>query len=105
MITEIAPDDNHQRIWQVLALIPPGKVASYGQVAHLAGIPGGARLVGRVLAALPSDSQLPWHRVIRANRKLAFPQDSERYRQQGELLAQEGVTLVKGNVDRQCFQW
>jgi methylated-DNA-protein-cysteine methyltransferase-like protein len=105
MITETGPNDNHQRIWQVVAAIPVGKVASYGQVATLAGLPRAARLVGKVMAALPADSKIPWHRVIRANRKLAFPEGSSRHLRQRQRLAEEGVILVKGSVDRQCFEW
>ena len=67
MITQSTAEDNRQRIWQVVASIPLGKVASYSQVATLAGLPRGARLVGRILGALPPDSKLPWYRVIRAD--------------------------------------
>ena len=50
------------RIWETVELIPPGRVASYGQVAEEAGLPGRARLVGRVLSLLPEGSPVPWHR-------------------------------------------
>ena len=105
MITQSNSDNHHQRVWQVVASIPLGKVASYGQVATLAGVPRGARLVGRIMGALPVDSNLPWHRVIRADGKLAFPEDSDRYRRQRDQLAQDGVVLLKGKVNRTLFQW
>jgi methylated-DNA-protein-cysteine methyltransferase-like protein len=105
MITQSTAEDNHQRIWQVVASIPLGKVASYSQVATLAGLPRGARLVGRILGALPPDSKLPWYRVIRADGKLAFPEGSDRYQRQRDRLEQDGVAVVKGKVSRQLFQW
>lgn len=105
MITHSTAEDNHQRIWQVVALIPPGKVASYGQVATLAGLPRGARLVGRILGALPVDSKLPWYRVIRADGKLAFPEGSERYQRQRGRLEEDGITVLRGKVSRALFQW
>lgn len=105
MITQSTAEDNHQRIWQVVASIPAGKVASYGQVAMLAGLPRGARLVGRVLSSLPRDSKLPWYRVIRADGKLAFPEGSDRYRRQRDRLAQDGVALLNAKVSRVLFQW
>jgi methylated-DNA-protein-cysteine methyltransferase-like protein len=105
MKTQSTAEDNHQRIWQVVASIPPGKVASYSQVATLAGLPRGARLVGRTLGALPLDSKLPWYRVIRADGKLAFPEGSDRYQRQRDRLAQDGVVLLKAKVSRALFQW
>ncbi len=105
MITQSTAEDNHQRIWQVVASIPPGKVASYSQVATLAGLPRGARLVGRILGALPPDTKLPWYRVIRADGKLAFPEDSDRYQRQRDRLAQDGITVLRGKVSRGLFQW
>jgi methylated-DNA-protein-cysteine methyltransferase related protein len=105
MITQSSPQDNRQRIWQVVAAIPSGKVASYGQVAALADLPRAARLVGSILKNLPPDSKLPWHRVIRSDGKLAFPTGSERYLRQQDRLEDEGVTVIKGRISRQCFQW
>ena len=55
-----------ERIWQVVAMIPNGQVASYGQIAALAGMPRHARLVGRTMRELPKGSKLPWHRVGKA---------------------------------------
>ena len=55
-----------QTIYAVIARIPRGRVATYGQVARLAGIPGRARLVGFAMAALPDGTRLPWHRVVNA---------------------------------------
>ena len=53
-----------QRVWQIVASIPEGCVATYGDVAQLAGSPRAARQVGGVLKRLPEGSTLPWHRVV-----------------------------------------
>ena len=65
--------DIDQRIWQVVALIPPGRVATYGDVARQAGMPGAARRVGRALGALPAGTRLPWHRLINARGRISPP--------------------------------
>lgn len=56
----------HARIHAVVRRVPRGRVTTYGRVARLAGIPGSARLVGYAMAALPSESAVPWHRVVNA---------------------------------------
>ncbi len=86
------PDINH-RIWQVVALIPAGKVATYGDVARLAGLPGAARRVGAALRALPPDTRIPWHRVINAQGKLSLPEGSRAQYTQRERLEAEGVVF------------
>ncbi|KXS50762.1 MAG: methylated-DNA-protein-cysteine methyltransferase related protein, partial [Marinobacter sp. T13-3] len=63
-----------QKIWQVVAAIPEGKVASYGQIAAMAGLGRQARFVGRALGRLPAGHSIPWHRVIRSNGQIAFPE-------------------------------
>ncbi len=57
---------SYQRIYAVVRRVPKGQVATYGQVAALAGLPGNARLVGYAMHALPSHTKVPWHRVINA---------------------------------------
>jgi len=81
----------NQIIWQIVASIPKGSVATYGQIAKLAGYPGHARYVGATLKNLPKDSTLPWHRVVNAKGELSFPQDSEQYQKQKSLLEAEGI--------------
>src|SRR4051794_34672642 len=70
-----AVSDSYERIYAVIARIPPGKVASYGQVAALAGLGGHARQVGYSLHALPDDSDLPCQRVINAKGEVSLRSD------------------------------
>ncbi|MEZ5558829.1 MAG: MGMT family protein [Pseudomonadales bacterium] len=88
-----------ERIWQVVAAIPRGMVASYGQVARLAGMPRHARLVGRTLRELPDGSRLPWHRVVNAAWKISARGDGAVLRQRRRLEA-EGVVFIGERVAR-----
>ena len=92
------PNDKRLAVYQVVAAIPAGQVLSYGAVAKLAGLPGYARYVGGVLKDLPSDTDLPWHRVINAKGEISFPVGSAQYRKQRERLEDEGVTFVGRKV-------
>lgn len=92
---------NYQKIWKVVTLIPQGAVASYGQIADLAGLPGSARLVGRALRAAPEDSALPWHRVINAQRRISFPFATPGYIRQKALLTGEGIRFSGRTVNRE----
>jgi len=95
-----------EQIWQWVHAIPPGKVASYGQLARLAGYPSHARFVGATLKNLPRDSTLPWHRVLHNSGKLAFPPGTGHFRKQQALLAKEGVLLTQsGKVAMKDKQW
>ena len=93
-----------ERIWQVVALIPPGKVASYGQIAALTGMPRHARLVGRTLAQLPAGSKLPWHRVVNASLKISVRGDSDSHQAQRQRLIKEGVEFVGERIPK-AFRW
>lgn len=81
----------NEAVVRVVRRIPKGSVLSYGEVALLAGRPGAARAVVRVLNVNP---KLPWWRVVRANRTLA-PQIAN---EQARALACEGVCVVHGRV-------
>lgn len=97
--------DSYPRIWQTVLAIPPGKVASYGQIADLAGLPGRARLVGRALGFAPDELEIPWHRVLRASGQLAFKAASKDAIRQSRLLAAEGVSVRNNRVDLKSFGW
>ena len=90
--------NNEEKIWQVVHSIPRGRVATYGQVARLAGLPGYARYVGTVLKKLPRGSRLPWHRVVNARGRLSFPSYSSKHRQQQSLLEAEGIDFKEGRL-------
>jgi methylated-DNA-protein-cysteine methyltransferase-like protein len=90
----------YPQIWQTVLQIPQGKVASYGQIADLAGLPGRARLVGKALGATPKALSLPWHRVVRSNMQLAFALGSAEANLQRQLLLAEGVALKGLKVDK-----
>jgi len=92
-----------ERIWQVVAQIPVGRVISYGDVAKRAGLPGYARFVGTTLGKLPKDTRLPWHRVVNASRKIA-PRGSARMLEQKRRLKAEGVTF-NGETVLKDFYW
>lgn len=92
-------------IFQAIRAIPRGRVAAYGEVAVRAGLPGRARLVGKVLRESPASARLPWHRVLRANGHLAFPGGSEAAAEQLRRLEAEGVTTVNGRVPGRFFAW
>lgn len=92
-------------IVQVVHQIPTGNVATYGQVAELAGLPGAARLVGHTLKTLPSGSSLPWYRVLNSSGKISLPHGSPSYQLQCERLQAEGVILINGRVNLRCYRW
>ncbi|WP_119394792.1 MGMT family protein [Salinibius halmophilus] len=85
-------------IWQAVASIPVGKVATYGSIAKLCGYPNHARYVGRALKQLPKDSTLPWHRVINSQGKISFPVDSDKYLLQKHLLEAENVIFTNQKI-------
>jgi len=95
----------NQRIWQVVALIPSGKVATYGDVARHAGLPGAARRVGHALRQLPAGSRIPWHRVINAQGRLSLPAGSAGEYTQREQLEAEGVVFIGGKIPLRSYRW
>jgi methylated-DNA-protein-cysteine methyltransferase-like protein len=96
---------NYQLIWETVRQIPRGRVATYGEVAEQAGIPGQARLVGYALHNLPASSDAPWHRVINSQGRISLPRGTSGYQRQKRLLLKEGVAFEKENVDLARFGW
>ena len=82
-------DNFDHRVWQIVESIPPGRVMGYGEVARAAGFPRYSRMVGAALGRSPEP--LPWFRVVRSNRTLAFEPGSSAYHEQAQLLKQEGI--------------
>jgi methylated-DNA-protein-cysteine methyltransferase-like protein len=101
---ETRPDREWARsVWQVVQDIPPGHVLTYGDVARLSGMPRYARRVSQAMRWAPSELALPWHRVINAQGKISFPPDSSGWQQQKDLLEEEGVVFVNGQVDLERY--
>lgn len=95
---------DYARIYAAVARIPRGRVATYGQIAALADLPGRARQVGYALHALPPGSPIPWQRVVNARGDVSLPGLAGA--RQRELLAAEGVDLGDGaRVDLRRYQW
>jgi methylated-DNA-protein-cysteine methyltransferase related protein len=88
-------------VYQVMGAIPPGSVASYGQVAAQAGFPRHARFVGRLMGTLPRGSQLPWWRIIRGDGRSGMTGAAAK-RQLSRLEA-EGVVVIGGRVDMRRY--
>ncbi len=100
-----AQDAAAAAILAVVARIPRGRVTTYGAVAERAGLPRRARLVGRVLAQLPAGTRLPWHRVVVAGGRIAFPPGSTAGREQAARLRREGVPVNGGRADLHARAW
>lgn len=99
-------EGSYARIYAVVRRIPRGRVATYGQVARLAGLPGHARQVGYALHAMATSGPVPWHRVINSRGEVSRrsnpgPEDAQR-----QFLADEGVEFdARGRVNLGRYQW
>jgi methylated-DNA-protein-cysteine methyltransferase-like protein len=100
----IAPMSSHRRINDVVSRIPRGRVATYGQIARLAGLPRQARLVGYALHALPAGTSVPWQRVVNAQGAISVRSGLDT--NQRLLLEREGVRFdARGRIPLDSFQW
>lgn len=95
--------DSHARVYAAIAAIPPGRVTSYGAIAARAGLPGRARLVGKLLGEVPDGMELPWFRVLRSSGEIALPKGSRGFREQVQRLRAEGVEVKNGRVALSAF--
>lgn len=97
--------NTYEKIYQVVRQIPPGKVASYGQVAALAGNRRWSRVVGYALHVNPDEKGIPCHRVVT---KDGFPSKAFLFggeHRQVERLRAEGVEFIDGHVDMEKYGW
>ncbi len=97
----------YRMIYDVIALIPEGRVATYGQIAALAGLPGQPRLVGYALHACPPGEEISWQRVINARGEVSARSSAEGTENlQRVMLEAEGVEFdSRGRVDLERFRW
>lgn len=97
---------SYERIYAVVKRIPRGRVATYGQVATLAGLDGHARQAGYALHSLPDGSDVPWHRVINARGEISPRNNNDSHELQRMLLEEEGIVFSQdGNVSLSRFRW
>ena len=97
--------DSYARIYAVVRRIPAGRVATYGQVAELAGLPNHARLVGYALYAVSEGSTIPWHRVINAQGRISIRGMASASVTQRLRLEQEGVRFTGGRLKLDTYGW
>ena len=95
-----------RKIYSVVARIPRGRVATYGQVATLAGLPRRARLVGRALRVVPEELEIPWHRVVNAQGKISSRADAVGHEDlQAALLRREGIRFRGASIPLARYRW
>lgn len=106
---KLTSNPHYIKIWRTVQLIPKGKVASYGQIADLAGLPGRARLVGKALGKVPASgyqgNEVPWFRVINSQGKISFPLGSAEFERQKQQLQEEEVVVIGARIKLKEFQW
>jgi methylated-DNA-protein-cysteine methyltransferase related protein len=93
----------YPRIWDVVAQIPRGKVASYATIARAAGFASHARMAGYALHHLPDGLEIPWHRVVNAAGRISLGGESGK--RQRQLLMEEGVAFKLDRIDMEEFGW
>ena len=93
----------YQSVWKVVAEIPCGHVLTYGEVARLAGMPRAARRVSQALRRAPRNMGLPWHRVVNAQGRISFAEDSSGWQRQKDLLEVEGLVFLHGKIDLERY--
>lgn len=99
-------DPRFEAFYNVVRQIPAGQVSTYGDVAHLAGWPRRARLVGRALAALPDGSDVPWHRVVNAEGRISPRGLTGSDELQRWLLEEEGLSFSPdGRLSLRRYRW
>lgn len=94
-----------ERVYEVVRQIPPGRVATYGQIARLLGEPHAARTVGWAMRA-STDPTVPWHRVVNAQGRISAEGTRREGPLQHALLEEEGVDFDdRGRVDLGLYRW
>jgi len=97
---------SYERIYAIVRRIPRGRVATYGQIAELAGLGGHARQVGYALHAAPESSRLPWHRVVNASGQVSARAEPGSDHLQRDLLQAEGLSFdERDRIDLARHRW
>lgn len=95
-----------EQVYRVVRRIPPGQVATYGQIARILGAPRAARSVGWALHDLPSGSDVPWQRVVNARGCISLESRGMGGAMQRSLLEEEGVRFgAEGHIDLAVYGW
>ena len=95
-----------KKVMSLIKKIPRGQVATYGQIASLAGKPHGARGVGWILNSCTKTHGLPWQRVINSKGKISFPKSTREYRDQRALLLKEKIQFSEdGSISLTKYGW
>lgn len=94
-----------ERVYAVTKKIPRGKVATYGQLAHMAGSPGAARAVGMCMKQNPNAPIIPCHRVVASNGALTGYSAKEGIKTKKEMLLEEDVAFIHDRVNLSISQW
>ena len=102
-IEETVDENWYRNVWKVVSEIPSGHVLTYGEVARLSGMPRAARRVSQALRRAPRGVKLPWHRVINAQGKISFPENSSAWHKQKDMLEEEGIVFLNGKIDLEHF--
>lgn len=97
--------NSYQVIWDTVARIPYGRVATYGQIARVAGLGRRARLAGYALHNTPDGVSVPWHRVVNAQGRISLPPGSDSHARQRRLLEAEGIVFINGRLDLSVYRW
>jgi methylated-DNA-protein-cysteine methyltransferase related protein len=96
----------YELFWSWIRKVPRGRVATYGQIAAVAGLDGHARQVGYALHNLPDGSDVPWHRVINSRGEISPRSAGDSHELQRMLLESEGVEIdLRGRIDLKRFAW
>ena len=90
-------------VYRLVKQIPRGRVLSYGALAKILHLPGGARTAGRAMAATPSGKGIPWHRVVGEHGKILIREPYASL--QKKLLETEGVNILESHVDLKTHSW
>ena len=106
MSVRVPKSDRYLRIYSVVRRIPRGRIATYGQIARLAGLPGCARQVGYALHALDEESDVPWQRVVNALGRVSLRREVGMDQVQRQLLEAEGLRFdANDRLDLRRQQW